>query len=159
MSFRDNSRGEWYVLAQGILALLVLLAPIMDGRAPSLDPRTAAATTIAGAVLCVIGLAFAVSGSRSLGRNASPFVRPKDDAQLVETGVFSIVRHPIYTGLSLFALGYSLIWTSTVGLFATAAFFVLLDIKSRSEERWLQRKFDGYGRYRTRVRRLIPFVY
>jgi len=162
MNARDwirNTRGEWYVLAQGVLALLVLLAPIIDGRAPSLDPRTATATAIAGAILCVIGLAFAASGSRSLGRNASPFVRPKDDAHLVETGVFSIVRHPIYAGLSLLALGYSLIWTSIAALVATVAFFILLDMKSRSEERWLQEKFDSYGRYKVRVRRLIPFVY
>ena len=162
MSARDwmrNTRGEWYVLAQGILALLVLLAPLGDGSAPSIDPKAMTATTIAGVILCVIGLVFAASGSRSLGRNASPFVRPKDDAHLVETGAFSIIRHPIYTGLSLFALGYSLIWTSMAGLVATAMFFVVLDAKSRSEERWLQQKFEGYHRYKARVRRLIPLVY
>jgi protein-S-isoprenylcysteine O-methyltransferase Ste14 len=157
MSARDwieNARGEWYVLAQGLLALVVLLAPIIDGRPPSVTARSSA-----GAVLVVIGLAFAAFGGRSLGRNSSPFVRPKDDAVLVQSGVFSIVRHPIYTGLSLFALGYSLIWTSTAALFATGAFLVLLDLKSRSEERWLQQKFDDYGRYKARVKRLIPFVY
>jgi protein-S-isoprenylcysteine O-methyltransferase Ste14 len=46
-----------------------------------------------------------------------------------------------------------------VALVATAALFVLLDMKSRREERWLQEKFDNYGRYKMRVRRLIPFVY
>jgi len=77
----------------------------------------------------------------------------------VQTGVYALVRHPIYSGLTLFALGYSLIWTSMAALVATAALFLLLDMKARREERWLQEKFDSYGRYRARVRRLIPFVY
>lgn len=158
MSAQDwirNTRGEWYVLAQGLLVLFVLLAPAIDGRSPD----SAATTTIVGSILCVIGLALAAFGARSLGTGVSPFPRPKDDTHLVETGVYAIVRHPIYTGLTLFSLGYGLIWTSMVALVATAALFVLLDMKSRREERWLQEKFDNYGRYKMRVRRLIPFVY
>ena len=151
MSARDwirNTRGEWYVLAQGVLVVLVLLAPTVDGTSPSL-----ATTTVVGSILGVIGLVLAAFGARSLGPGVSPFPRPK------ETGVYAIVRHPIYTGLTLFALGYSLIWTSMAALVATAALFVELDMKSRREERWLQEKFDGYGHYKMRVRRLIPFVY
>jgi protein-S-isoprenylcysteine O-methyltransferase Ste14 len=158
MSTQDwirNTRGEWYVLAQGVLVLFVLLAPVIDGTSPSM----ATTTTVVGSILCVIGLALAAFGARSLGPAVSPFPRPRDDAHLVETGVYAIVRHPIYSGLTLFALGYSLIWTSMAALVATAALFVLLDMKSRSEERWLQEKFDSYSRYQARVRRLIPFVY
>jgi protein-S-isoprenylcysteine O-methyltransferase Ste14 len=158
MSAQDwirNTRGEWYVLAQGVLVLFVLLAPAIDGRSPG----SATTTAIVGGILCVVGLVLAAFGARSLGPGASPFPRPKDDTHLVETGVYAIVRHPIYTGLTLFALGYSLIWTSMAALVATAALFVELDLKSRREERWLQEKFGSYGRYQARVRRLIPFVY
>jgi protein-S-isoprenylcysteine O-methyltransferase Ste14 len=150
-----NTRGEWYVVVQGVLALLVLLAPIIDGTSPSATTTT----TVVGSILCVIGLALAGFGARSLGPGASPFPRPRDDAHLVETGVYAIIRHPIYSGLTLLALGYGLIWLSVAGLVATAALFILLDMKSRREEHWLQEKFDGYGRYQARVSRLIPFVY
>jgi protein-S-isoprenylcysteine O-methyltransferase Ste14 len=162
MSAQDwvrNTRGEWYVLAQGALVFLVLLAPIIDGKAPFTSAQGVTATTVLGAVLCAIGLAFVALGGRSLGRNATAFARPKDDAQLVETGVYSIVRHPIYTGLSLIALGYSLLWTSLAALAAAIALFIILDVKARREERWLNEMFDGYGRYKARVRRLIPFIY
>jgi protein-S-isoprenylcysteine O-methyltransferase Ste14 len=152
-----NTRGEWYVLAQGVLMLLVLLAPTLDGRPPLTGAMTL--TTVIGSALCAAGLALAALGAFSLGRNVTPFPRPKDDAHLVETGVFSIVRHPIYSGLTLLALGYSLLCASWAGLAATAALFVLLDLKARREERWLNEKFDGYGRYQARVKRLIPFVY
>ena len=41
----------------------------------------------------------------------------------------------------------------------TVALFIFFDMKSRREERWLQEKFDGYGRYKMRVRKLVPFIY
>jgi protein-S-isoprenylcysteine O-methyltransferase Ste14 len=158
LSARDwirNARGEWYVLAQTALMLLVLFAPRLDGASPLMN----AGRTVVGAVLCAVGLVFVILGSFSLGRNLSPFPRPTDKSSLVETGVFSFVRHPIYTGLTLLALGWSALWISLATLVATATLFVFFDAKSRREERWLQEKFDGYGRYKTRVGKLVPFIY
>src|SRR5262245_61465345 len=158
MSAQDwirNTRGEWYVLAQGVLVLFVLLAPAIDGTSPSL----ATTTTVVGSILCVIGLALAAFGARSLRPGVSPFPRASSAAYPGPTGVYAIVRLPIYGGLTLFAFGYSLMWMSVAALVSTAALFVALDMKSRREERWLQEKYDGYGRYQDRVRRLIPFVY
>lgn len=150
-----NNRGEWYVLAQAALMLLVALAPRFDGTSPSRNGPALAA----GIVLCVVGLAFAMLASLQLGRSLSPYPRPKERARLVETGVFSVVRHPIYAGLSLLALGWSTLWLSLLALVATVVLFIFLDAKARREERWLMEKFDGYARYRTRVRKFIPFVY
>lgn len=158
MSYRDwvrNSRGEWYVIAQAAIMLLVLFAPRFDGTSPSMsDPVTSV-----GAILCLVGFAFAVLGSWSLGRSLSPFPRPRDEGRLVEKGVFSLVRHPIYTGLTVLALGWSAMWMSLAALAATVALFAFFDLKSRREERWLQEKFEDYGRYKTRVRKLAPFIY
>ena len=162
MSARDwlrNTRGEWYVLGQGALAVLVLLAPIIDGKARSSYPDGVTATVAIGCILIALGFAFAALGALGLGRHVSPFPRPKHDAQLVETGVFAVVRHPIYTGLSLLALGYSLLWASVAALVATVALIIFLDMKSRREERWLEEKFDAYARYKARVRRLVPLIY
>lgn len=154
-----NARGEWYVLGQIVLVLLVLLAPIADGKAPALSLNAIDSTTLIGTVFALLGFAFAALGSLALGRNLSPFPRPKEGSELVESGVFSIVRHPIYTGLSLLALGYSLLWASVAALVATAVLFVFLDIKARREEQWLEEKFDAYARYKARVRKLVPFIY
>ncbi len=158
MSARDwirNARGEWYVLAQAALMILVLFAPGFDGASPSMR----AGRILVAAILFAVGFVFAILGSISLGRSLSTFPRPRDESSLVETGVFSLVRHPIYTGLSLLALGWSVLWMSVAALVATVILFVFFDAKSRREERWLQEKFDGYGRYKARVRKLIPFIY
>jgi protein-S-isoprenylcysteine O-methyltransferase Ste14 len=69
------------------------------------------------------------------------------------------VRHPIYSGLILAALGWAF-WVHgwlTIGY--VVVLFVFFDIKSRREERWLAEKYAGYEAYRKRVHKLIPFVY
>ena len=75
------------------------------------------------------------------------------------TGAYSLVRHPIYSGIIFMALG----WAAWRHSWATAGYVLLLfaffDVKSRREERWLGEKFHEYGAYRQRVRKLIPFVY
>ena len=150
-----NTRGEWYVVAQGVLSLLVLLAPRVDGTSPT----ASAFWPVAGIVIGAAGLALVLLGAFSLGRGLSPFPRPNENAQLIESGVFALVRHPIYTGFTLLGLGWSVLWMSLAAAAATVALFLLLDAKSRREERWLEERFADYGRYRARVRKLVPFIY
>lgn len=151
-----NERGEWYVAAQAGLMAVVLVAPMLDGRASAswLD-----ATVVIGGMFLVVGLAFMVLGSVGLGRNLSPFPKPKDTSSLVETGVFAIVRHPIYTGISLCAVGWSLVNHSIAAFVVALVLLAFFDFKARREERWLEEKFSGYKAYRVRVKKLIPFVY
>jgi protein-S-isoprenylcysteine O-methyltransferase Ste14 len=107
---------------------------------------------VGGAILVVRGLV-------DLRGALTPLPHPRDDAVLVETGVYGLARHPIYGGLILGSLGWSLFHTSVAALLATAvvaAFFVL---KSSREEVWLLERFEGYASYRTRTRRFIPWIY
>jgi len=150
-----NARGEWFVVAQGTLMLAVGAAPKVEGRSLAWSWVTGGA----GGLLCIIGLALVVLGSLALGRNLSPFPKPKDDGTLTENGVFSIVRHPISSWFSLAALGWSLIWNSLGAVAATVVLWVLFDVKARREEHWLEEKFDNYAAYKSRVKKLIPFIY
>jgi protein-S-isoprenylcysteine O-methyltransferase Ste14 len=149
----SNRRGEWYVVAQGVLMTAALLAPILDGR---LGTGIALA---AGAALCLTGLAFVVIGSVRLGRNLSPFPKPRDNGRLVREGIFSLVRHPIYSGFTFLTLGWSLAWNSVAALIGALILLAFFDIKARREERWLETTFADYAEYRRRVKKLIPFVY
>ncbi len=157
MSWWRNARGEWYVVAQAVLMLLVALAPWSD-RGAWTGPGSMAAI-VTGIALAVAGTVFAGAGLAALGRNLTPFPRPRRDAALVETGIYAVVRHPIYSGLIMAAFGWGLAWRSPATLALAAALLVFFDVKSRREERWLAEKFDGYADYRRRVRKLIPFVY
>lgn len=152
-----NSRGEYYVAVQMILLLLVLVGPRVGAgiwRAPWSTVSGAAGGLIGGA-----GLVLGLAGALRLGRNLTPFPRPKHDATLVEDGVYAVVRHPIYGGLGLAAVGWALAWRSPVTLGLSILLFLFFDIKSRREERWLRQAFPRYAEYQHRVKKLIPFIY
>lgn len=159
MSIRDwlhNRRGEWYLVGQAVLVLTVLFAPKLDGREPSWFDIA----VIAGSALCIVGLGFVVLGTVGLGRrNLSPFPKPKEDASLVESGIFAVVRHPIYSGFIFFSFGWSVFWQSFAALIASIGLFLFFDIKARREERWLGAKFSNYAAYKQHIKKLIPFVY
>jgi protein-S-isoprenylcysteine O-methyltransferase Ste14 len=145
------------VLVQGVLLVLVLAAPGFDRAAWS--GAWSLASLVAGDALVIAGIVLGVAAVVRLGRNLTPYPRPKRDATLVEDGVYSVVRHPIYASLALAAIGWGLLWRSPAALALAAALLVFFDIKSRREEAWLVEAFPRYAEYQLRVKKLIPFVY
>lgn len=150
-----RDKGAWYVVAQAALMFAALLAPVLGARAASWP----AAAIAVGVVVAAAGVAIAAIASVTLGRSLSPFPKPKAGSQLVEHGVFSVVRHPIYTGLTLFVIGWGLAWSSLAGIGGGVVLLAFFDIKARREERWLDATFAGYSEYKQRVKKLIPLVY
>jgi protein-S-isoprenylcysteine O-methyltransferase Ste14 len=116
-------------------------------------------TSLVGAVLILGGGLLAVRGLLDLGRNLTPTPRPKDDAELVEHGAYARVRHPVYGGLIVGAVGWGLVSASLVTLVLAALLAVVLDLKSRREEAWLRDRYPGYAAYAGRTRRLLPWLY
>lgn len=110
-------------------------------------------------MLLAAGSALAVRGSIDLREAFTPFPRPRENAPLVDRGAYAIVRHPIYAGVILGALGWGLLTASRAVLGAAIVLFVLFDLKSRREEAWLAERHPGYEAYRRRVRKLIPGIY
>jgi protein-S-isoprenylcysteine O-methyltransferase Ste14 len=112
-----------------------------------------------GASLTLIGLLFTVWAREHLGRNWSATVTVKQDHELITTGPYGLVRHPIYTGLLLAAFGQAIARGQWVGLMAVAVLLAAFWRKSRLEEIWIQGQFGtAYENYSQRVRALIPFV-
>jgi protein-S-isoprenylcysteine O-methyltransferase Ste14 len=159
-SWWRNSRGESYVLVQILLMLLVVFGPADLPGIPRWGPPWATVTLVSGLVVGGVGLVLTALGLLALGsRNLSPFPRPPDDAGLVTTGAYALVRHPIYSGVSLMAAGWALARCSPLTLGYTLILFIFFDIKSRREEQWLQAKFPPYADYQRRVKKLLPFIY
>jgi protein-S-isoprenylcysteine O-methyltransferase Ste14 len=155
----NGSRGEWLVAGQVLLSALVFLGPrtLGDSRPAGL-PWPRACRTV-GPVLMLAGIALMVAGGIKLGSGLTPLPYPKDDAALVDSGPFGLVRHPMYSGGIILALGWALSMCSWLTVAYALVLFVFLDLKSRREERWLAERFVGYRDYQRRVRRLIPFLY
>ena len=112
-----------------------------------------------GLVLGLAGTILILLGLFNLGTNLTPFPRPLASNTLVESGVYALVRHPIYSGIIIGAVGWACLFASTLTVIYALILFIFFDIKSRQEEQWLVEKHANYGDYQKRVRKLIPFVY
>jgi protein-S-isoprenylcysteine O-methyltransferase Ste14 len=110
--------------------------------------------------LVVAGLSFSVWARRTLGRNWSATVSVKVDHELVQTGAYRRIRHPIYTGLLLAVFGSGLAAGRLYGLAAFLLVALALGWRLRVEERWMAAEFgQRYEDYRHSSWALIPFVF
>ena len=149
-------RGEWYVGLQLCLFALVVFGPTGASKWPA---PLAALAGPAGIALIVGGGLISAAAALQLGPNLTPLPHPKDSCELVDSGLYAWVRHPIYCGIILAAFGWALSVQGVLTLLWAALLVVFFDIKSRREEAWLAARFPAYADYRRRVRKLIPFIY
>lgn len=113
-----------------------------------------------GLALVAAGTALAVWARAMLGTNWSGTVAIKSGHELIRTGPYRWVRHPIYSGLLLAVLGTALALGEVRGLLAFAVALLGWGFKATMEERFLVDQFDGaYLRYQSEVKRLIPFIF
>jgi len=111
-----------------------------------------------GAALAVIGIAYAVYARYYLGRNWGMPMSVKDAPELVTTGPYGVVRHPIYSGVMLAVLGSALAggWWWLVIFVVSAAYFIY---SATQEEKLMAKTFpDTYPAYKARTKMLIPYV-
>ena len=151
-----NSRGGGWVIAQFVLFALVLVAP---RRGPAWPRGISRLARLAGLPLLIGGGWLLARASGDLGPNLTPFPKPKADAELVREGVYAIVRHPIYSAISLISAGWALLTTSTTRLACAAGLVVLFNAKAAYEESWLLARFPDYAAYREEVPKLFPSLW
>ena len=149
-----RARGGWWVVAQAILMLAVV---VLGVAAPG--DWTRPWLSAIGVVLFLIGGAVGVVGLRALGVNRTPFPMPGQGSRLVRDGIYSRVRHPLYTSVMLASLGWGLLWESAPAAVMALALIPFFDAKARREERWLRARYADYAAYESRVRRFIPGCY
>ncbi|MGE3843680.1 MAG: isoprenylcysteine carboxylmethyltransferase family protein [Vicinamibacterales bacterium] len=138
---------------------LVFLGPRNVPGWPSPSFPFGSVGSLLGAALVFLGSALFLPALFHLGRHLTPLPYPRAGVTLVQTGPFAIVRHPIYSGGLAIAFGWALLNQGWLTLAGSIALFLLLDAKSRREERWLAERLPDYAAYQKRVQRLISFVY
>jgi protein-S-isoprenylcysteine O-methyltransferase Ste14 len=142
-----------------LAALLMVRAPLHFG---ALSRRFVAHSLVVGYIglaLTIVGLAIAIWARFYLGRNWSARVTIKKDHELVRTGPYAIVRHPIYSGIILALAGTVLGFGEIRALLGFVLVIVGIVLKSRLEEKFMSERFgEEYARYRREVKSLIPFV-
>jgi len=119
------------------------------------------AVSVAGGVLILVGFAIVAA---AIYQNSFAVPRVEDQSErgqtLVDTGVYGVVRHPLYAGILPYMVGIALWLESYAGLIVLAAPVALLVVRILVEERTLRQTLPGYTDYTKRVRyRLVPFVW
>src|SRR5579872_546739 len=110
-------------------------------------------------VLIAIGLGFSTAARVRLGGNWSGSVTVKKDHELICTGPYALVRHPIYTGLLLALVGTVLFVGKWRALIALVLLVFAIFRKITIEERFMSEQFgDVYARYRAETPALVPFL-
>ena len=154
-----GKHGEWYVVTQFLLFALVIFGPRKFSGWPTWSSPYYGLGFIVGSVLVLAGGLLLLTAAFKLSTNITPLPYPKEQATLVETGPYRLVRHPMYSGGIFAAFGYALLVHGWLTIGYAVILFVFFDIKSRREERWLKERFSDYIAYKKRVHKLIPFVY
>jgi protein-S-isoprenylcysteine O-methyltransferase Ste14 len=116
--------------------------------------------SLLGILLVMAGLFFSVWARLVLAGNWSATVTIKRDHELIQTGPYRWVRHPIYSGLLIAVLGTVLIQDRWLGLVSLALVSLAFWFKLRREEAWMMEVFgERYARYRAHTARLFPYLF
>ncbi len=137
----------------------LLIVPNLPGRMNlPIIPHTTG-VEITGAAICLFGLFFTVWARFTLAGNWSGNVTFKRDHELIRTGPYHFVRHPIYTGLLIMFAGTAIAIGQLRGAISLLSIAIGFWIKLNQEERLLVRHFpDDYPAYKREVKALVPFV-
>jgi protein-S-isoprenylcysteine O-methyltransferase Ste14 len=138
-----------------IIAIVLVRLGAFRGHGFNTDPWRATL----GLVLLGLGLGFAIWARVHIGRNWGTPMSQKDDPELVTSGPYHLVRHPIYSGILIASVGtaVALSWFLLIAVALAGIYFAY---SATVEERYMAKQFpETYPAYRRSTKMLVPFVF
>ncbi|QWD86661.1 isoprenylcysteine carboxylmethyltransferase family protein [Polynucleobacter paludilacus] len=151
--------GATYVLIQAVLLGILFLGPADWWGILPFSPTVSKILKMIALLLFPLGLLIAIVAAIQLKKNLTPLPMPIEHGELVQTGLYAHVRHPIYLGVILMALAWFLHTQATLTLVEFIAVMIFFEVKSRKEEYWMGQVYPEYAGYQRRTAKLIPGVY
>jgi protein-S-isoprenylcysteine O-methyltransferase Ste14 len=138
-----------------VIAFLLIRFGFFRGQHAHTEPWRAAL----GIVLFALGLGFAVWARVNIGRNWGTPMTQKEEPELVTSGPYHLVRHPIYSGILVAGVGTA-VALDGLGLIVVALAGVYFVYSATVEERFLAEQFpDAYPAYKRSTKMLVPFIF
>jgi protein-S-isoprenylcysteine O-methyltransferase Ste14 len=138
-----------------VVAIVLIHTGAFRGQGLNTDPWRAGV----GLVLFALGLGFAIWARVHIGRNWGTPMSQKDDPELVTSGPYHLVRHPIYSGILVAGVGTA-VALSWLWLIAAALAGIYFIYSATVEERNMAQQFpETYPAYRRLTKMLVPFVF
>ncbi len=138
-----------------VAVILLIRLGAFRGRGLNTDPWRAGI----GLVLFALGLGFAIWARVHIGRNWGTPMMQKDQPELVTSGPYHLVRHPIYSGILVASVGtaVALSWMWLIAVFLAGVYFLY---SATAEERYLTEQFpNSYPLWRRSTKMLVPFIF
>jgi protein-S-isoprenylcysteine O-methyltransferase Ste14 len=107
-------------------------------------------------IMSILGFVIVLVALFNLDKSLTAFPTPKSNSELITTGLYHFVRHPIYTGILLTVFGYSLYSQSVSRLVISFLLLILFYFKTNYEEQKLVLKYPDYKAYKLRTGRFLP---
>ena len=105
-----------------------------------------------GILIIIIAFIIMLVSIKDLGRNLSPFPRPIINSNLVTTGIYRFMRHPMYYSLIFISIGVFVIKLSIYYLFLSISLGLIIKFKIALEEQYLNNKYKNYLLYKNEVK-------
>ncbi len=151
MTKANNYQAWGFVAVQAVLLGLLVFMPADFG--PSVSRFE-----LAGTIFEWLGLLGIVLSAITIRSSLTVVPLPKQQGKLGTTGLYSYVRHPMYTSVLLLSLGIALLSGNLIKYVLVACLYALFYFKSQYEERYLRQKYPGYVQYAKRTPRFVPFI-
>ena len=151
--------GVTYVLIQAGLLGILFLGPIDWWGILPLSQSVSETLKMIALILFPLGVLIAIVAAIQLKRNLTPLPMPVEHGELIQTGLYAYVRHPIYLGVILMALAWFLHTQAVLTLVEFIAVMIFFEVKSRQEEYWMGQVYPEYAGYQRRTAKLVPRVY
>ena len=138
-----------------VVVILLIRLGVFRGHGLNTDPWHAGI----GLVLFTLGLGFAIWARMHLGRNWGTPMTQKDEPELVMSGPYHLVRHPIYSGILVAGVGtaVALSWLWLTAVVLAGVYFLY---SATVEERFMTEQFpDNYPVYKRSTKMLVPFIF
>ena len=159
---KEQKRWDKFLLSSFFLGFLLwfVIMPL-DARRFRWTPEFPLWLKILGAVLLVVAFLILFAALKE-NTFAAPVIKMQKERgqKVISTGLYGVVRHPMYLGGTLLFLAGPLLLGSVFGLYMGLLLMVLLAVRSIGEEEMLKQELEGYREYMSKVRwRILPFVF
>ena len=153
----DKAKGWIFVFVQFSLLLIIMFSSAIEFK--QMTRAFSPVVHYIGVTLILIGTLLFTFTIINFGQMVTPNPVPRDKATLRTTGIYRLIRHPMYFSILVMFLGITLYFQAYYSFLWIAVLFVFFLVKSSAEEKFMSNKFPEYNQYKTTSKRIIPFIY
>lgn len=146
-----------FVFSQFALAFIVISSSLMENFLTERPPI--AILKIISIAFLVLGIVIVLVALFTFRQSITPNPIPLDTARLRTKGIYGLIRHPMYSSVIFFLIGFSLFEKAYFSFLLNIGAIIFLTIKIKFEEKQLIEKFPEYKIYQSKTKKLIPFIY